>query len=255
VSAAASRFEGRSAVVTGAASGIGRACVERLVAEGARVACLDRDADALAVLAGDLGRAVVPVVCDVSDEAAVDGAFDTVRREFASLEVAVLCAGIYLGDEDAAVDGLGTAAWSRTLGVNLTGMYLVSRQVTRSMLERGGGSIVLIGSPTGMLGMEKGMHAYSASKGGVHGLGRVMANEYASRGIRVNVVIPGFVRTGLNAALFDEEGATDGIVATIPLGRAGEPAEIASMVAWACSDEASYATGALFVIDGGLTAV
>lgn len=103
--------------------------------------------------------------------------------------------------------------------------------------------------------MELGMHAYSASKGGVHALARVMANEYAARGIRVNVVVPGFIHTGLNDWLFADSAAVDGIVSNIPLRRPGEPAEIAGLVAWLSSSDASYSTGAIFTADGGLTAV
>lgn len=243
-----------TAVVTGAGSGIGRACAERLVADGVRVACLDRDSSSVSALRDALGDAVVAVPCDVSREDDVVSAMDRVRQEFGSVTMAVLCAGIYLTDQDAAVDSLAAATWQRTLDVNLTGMFLSARESVRSMHD--GGSVVLIGSPTGFLGMELGMHAYSASKGGVHGLVRVMANEYAQRGIRVNLVVPGFIRTGLNESFFrDQADAVTSVLQSIPLRRAGEPHEVAAMVSWLCSDDASYATGGVFVVDGGMTAV
>ncbi|WP_326822089.1 SDR family NAD(P)-dependent oxidoreductase [Streptosporangium sp. NBC_01756] len=249
------RLEGKRAVVTGAGSGIGRACAERLAAEGARVACLDRDADALRALTDALPESTVAVCCDVSDEQAVSTAFETARKELGAIDVGVLCAGIYLANDDAPVHELSLDAWQRTLNVNLTGMFLTARETVRMMLNGEGGSIVMIGSPTGIYGMELGMHAYSASKGGVHALARVMANEYAARGIRVNVVVPGFIHTGLNDWLFADSAAVDGIVSNIPLRRPGEPAEIAGLVAWLSSSDASYSTGAIFTADGGLTAV
>lgn len=242
------------AVVTGAGSGIGRACAERLVSDGVRVACLDRDSRGLTELREAFGEDVLPIPCDVSQEDELASALDRVRQEFGGIDMAVLCAGVYLADRDSGVDSLTLEAWRQTLDVNLTGMFLSAREAVRSM--RDGGSIVLIGSPTGFLGMELGMHAYSASKGGVHGLARVMANEYAQRGIRVNLVVPGLIRTGLNESSFREQPETiASVVRSIPLGRAGEPREVAAMVSWLCSDDASYATGGIFVIDGGLTAV
>lgn len=250
-----SRLEGRIGIVTGAASGIGRACSELFIAEGARVACLDRNADALRRLQDDLGAAVLTAPCDVADEASVAAAFERVQLELGTIDIAALCAGVYLADQDSAVHSLSLDAWQQTVAVNLTGMFLSARETARAMLEGAGGSIVMIGSPTGIFGMELGMHAYSASKGGVHGLARVMANEYAAHGIRVNLVVPGFIRTGLNAALFEQPGFVDPILAKIPSGRAGEPSEIASLVGWLSSEDASYATGGIFTVDGGLTAI
>ncbi len=243
-----------SAVVTGAGSGIGRACVVRLVGDGVRVACLDRDPSALSELHDAIGDRVLPIPCDVSQEEEVASAVARARQAFGEIDMAVLCAGVYLADRDSGVDSLSLEAWRQTLDVNLTGMFLSAREAVRSM--RDGGSIVLIGSPTGFLGMELGMHAYSASKGGVHGLARVMANEYAHRGIRVNLVVPGLIRTGLNANSFRDQPETiASVVRSIPLRRAGEPREVAAMVSWLCSPDASYATGGIFVIDGGLTAI
>jgi NAD(P)-dependent dehydrogenase (short-subunit alcohol dehydrogenase family) len=248
-------LRGRNCLITGAGSGIGRACAQRFAAAGARVACVDRDAAALEALSETLRDSVVPLVCDVADEASVADAFRTIREEFATLNVAVLAAGVYLAD-DSAVHMLSLGAWQRTMSVNLTGMFLTARETVRVMLAgSGGGSIVFVGSPTGIFGMEVGMHAYSASKGGVHGLARVMAHEYAAQDIRVNVVVPGCVRTGLNEKYLAVPGAVDDIVTKIPLGRIGEPEEIAGLVAWLSSDDASYATGGMFTVDGGLTAI
>jgi NAD(P)-dependent dehydrogenase (short-subunit alcohol dehydrogenase family) len=248
-------LRGRAAVVTGAASGIGRACAHRLAAEGARVACLDRDADALAALAEELPDVIVPLACDVADDSEVSAAFAAVERELGELHAAVLAAGVYRAD-DSAVHTLTLDAWNSTVSVNLTGMFLTARAAIRAMLPSGHGkSVVFIGSPTGMFGMELGMHAYSASKGGVHGLARVMAHEYATAGIRVNVVVPGCIRTGLNATHLADQAVHDAITARIPMGLVGEPEDIAAIATWLSSDEAGYATGGIFTIDGGLTAV
>ena len=191
---------------------------------------------------------------DVGDGYAVIAAFERCRSEWQGLDVLVSSAGVELAD-DAAVHELELSAWDRTIRTNLTGTFLVCKHGVRVLMESGGGSVVIVGSPCGMYGVELGFHAYSASKGGVHGLARVMANEYAEQGIRVNVVVPGLVRTAINDAFYEDESLVEATMKSIPLGREGRAEEIAAAIAFLASEDASYAVGGLFMVDGGLTAI
>jgi NAD(P)-dependent dehydrogenase (short-subunit alcohol dehydrogenase family) len=139
--------------------------------------------------------------------------------------------------------------------VNLTGVFLTCKHGIAALLRAGGGTVTCTASPTSLFGLAAGFTAYSSSKGGVYALVRVLANDYGRHGIRVNAVIPGFTETPLVEAVFDDPAALESRLASIPLGRPGTAEEVASMMVFVASDEASYATGAAFVVDGGLTAV
>jgi NAD(P)-dependent dehydrogenase (short-subunit alcohol dehydrogenase family) len=241
----APRFTDKVAIVTGGASGIGLATTRRLVAEGGRVVVADLDEGALAPVSVELGAAVATVAGDVSDEGHVERLVEEAIGRFGRLDVAFANAGI--GSAARLVD-LDLAEWSRVLAVNLTGPYLLIKHAGRRMGE--GGSIVVTASLNAVQpGI--GMGAYCTSKAGVAMLVQVAAMELGPRGIRVNAVAPGLVRTGLTEAMTAFPPIWDEYVENTPLGRHATPEEIAALVAFVASDEAGYITGSLQLIDGG----
>jgi NAD(P)-dependent dehydrogenase (short-subunit alcohol dehydrogenase family) len=176
-----------------------------------------------------------------------------VKTAWGRLDAVVAAAGISMSvTGDARVDQLELEVWERILRTNLTGMFLTCKHAVRVMSSGGsGGSIVVVGSPTGLYGFAFGEHAYSASKGGCHALARVMAGELAPLGIRVNVVIPGFIDTRMNTHVLADPELLAEAEQLVPLRRVGQPSEVAGIIAWLCSDDASYATGGYFTVDGG----
>jgi NAD(P)-dependent dehydrogenase (short-subunit alcohol dehydrogenase family) len=253
------RLAGKRALITGAGSGIGEATALLFAREGAKVGLVGRRRDRLESvalrIATDGGEALA-LPTDVSQETDVERAVASVVAAWKGLDVCVAVAGIEPWDQgDARVDRLDLAVWNEVIAINLTGMFLTSKYTIRAMLATGGGSLIVTGSPTGMYGTALGQHAYSASKAGCHGLARVMANEYARDGIRVNCVIPGFIDTPLNEDFIKDPALVEQLSATIPMRRPGHAEEVAAMNLWLASDEASYACGGFFVVDGGHTAI
>jgi NAD(P)-dependent dehydrogenase (short-subunit alcohol dehydrogenase family) len=246
------RFEGRRALITGAARGIGLATATRLAAEGARVALVDVDGDALASAADGLNEAL-QVVADVADEPAVERAFAAARDAWGGLDVVIVDAATQLVGRDDRADRLDLDVWRRTVDVNLTGAFLTIKHGARALLGDGG-AIVCVGSPAGHYGIAAGLDAYSATKAGVSGLVRVTAIDYAGEGIRVNGVLPGITETPMNHWWLDDPEARAEMSARIPVGRPAQAEEIAAVIAFLASDDAAYVTGALWAVDGGLTA-
>lgn len=246
------RLDGATALITGAGAGIGRAIAERFAADGARVVVADRDADAAAAVVAALPLARAAVV-DVSDEDAVAAAFDELETDGWTPDVVVASAGVQLFGRDAKIADLDLDTWRRTIDVNLTGTFLTLKHAVRGMLRLGGGSIIVIGSPTALNGEGADFTAYSSSKAGVHGMTRAVANAYAKDGIRANVVVPGYTETGLVSAIIEDPAARAAIIGRIPLGRAGQARDVAGIAAFLASDDASFATGAEFRVDGGMT--
>lgn len=182
------RLEGKTALVTGAGAGIGRAVAERFAREGARVIIADRDADAAASVAAEIGDVARAAVVDISDEASVEAAFADLVAAGWSPDVVVANAGVQLFGQDAKAAELDLDVWRRTIDINLTGTFLTVKHSVRAMLTAGGGSIILTGSPTGLNGEGQDFTAYSASKAGIHGLTRTVAAAYAGDGDRKSVV-------------------------------------------------------------------
>lgn len=242
------RLEGRTALVTGVASGIGAACAARLAAEGARVAGFD-------VASPRPGGAPLEAfrLVDVRDEAAVAEGVAAAREALGGrIDVLVNAAGVSGG---APVHLLDTAEWDRVLDVNLKGTFLVCKHVLAVMLAQRSGSVVNLASVEGLQALEA-MSAYNASKGGVVLLTRQMAIDYGRRGVRVNCLCPGFIRTPMTQALESPELGEFGraITEAHMLGRIGQPEEVAAAAAFLASDDASFVTGHALVVDGGFSA-
>ena len=251
------RFEGKRAVVTGASTGIGRATAIRLAREGARVALIARGRAGLEAVADEIGdrdhALVLPADC--TDEPAIAAAIDAAAAAFGGLDVIVSNAGIELLGQDDRVDRLDLAVWQRLIRNNLDGQFLSCKHGARHLLAGGGGAIVCVGSNCAFLGMATNEPAYSASKGGIHALMRVMAIDYARDGIRVNLVVPGFIDTPMNGPVMADPKELAYWSDQIPIGRAGTADECASAILWLASDEASYCVGTMLTVDGGQSAI
>lgn len=217
----------RRALVTGAASGIGAATVERLRRDGWEVVGADR------------------AEADVRDEAAVAALVEAAQP----LDLVVACAGVQLHGRDAPAAELDLDAWRETLDVNLTGAFLTAKHALRALGR--GGCLVVVASAAGVAPVARHYHAYTASKAGLVGLVQVLAVDYAGAGIRVNAVLPGFVETPLVARVTADEGWLANVVAGVPLGRPGTAAEVADAIAYLA--DAEFVTGALLRVDGGMT--
>jgi NAD(P)-dependent dehydrogenase (short-subunit alcohol dehydrogenase family) len=252
------RLEGKVAVVTGAALGLGRAVAARFVREGASVVAADINEADGAELAEELkqvGGEILFVPTDVSREPAVEHLFETALSRYGRVDILYNNAAILLYDSDRPVHELSLDTWDRVMGVNLRGAFLCAKYAIPSMFKQGGGSIVYLGSPTGLFGCAPNLTAYSTSKAAITGLTRVMAAAYARNNIRVNAIIPGTMDTPMNGYILADAAAREQYRKDVPVGRLGTPGDIEGIAVFLASDESAYCTGGLYMCDGGLTAV
>ena len=244
------QFSGKVALVTGAGSGIGRASAVAFAREGADVVVADtvvESGEQTVRLIQEAGGQARFIAADVARPEEVQQLIGRVVEEFGRLDYAHNNAGIVRGG---LTHELSEEDWERVLSVNLTGVWRCLKHEIAQMLQQGGGAIVNTASTLGLVGnVERSV--YAASKHGVVGLTRVAALEYAQRGIRVNAVCPGVIQTGMTAARLSDPDQRARMIADEPIGRYGEPAEVAAMVVWLCSDAASFVTGTAMPVDGG----
>lgn len=246
------RFAGRVGFVSGGGHGIGAATVRRLCAEGARCVVADLDLDAATAVSATLGEVTIPVRCDVTDDASVASAFETAGKRFGRLDLLVNVSGGSGGDSILGEQS-DPESWHRSIDLNLVGaMRLIRAAVPwfRASEQVGAsrGSIVLISSVNGLSAY--GDEAYSAAKAGLSLVAKNIAVELGPEQIRANVVAPGTVRT----RVWDDQGGADRLAGMYPLGRVGEPEEIAAAIAFLASDDAAWITGVTLPVDGGVTA-
>lgn len=242
------RLTGKRAVVTGGAGGIGAAVTARFLAEGASVVVGDLPAEA-SVPDGAVYRST-----DVSKDTDVQALIGSAVETMGGVDVLVTCAGIEI---EKTIEETSEADWDRVMNVNLKGTFLACKHVIAPMRAAGGGSIVTFGSYDGFIA-DPNLVAYCASKGGVHALTRAVACDHGPEGIRCNAVCPGFIETPMLQSFFGESGDIGALEEEVrrvhPIRRWGQPEDVANLVLWLASDEAGYASGQLWVLDGGLSA-
>ena len=250
-------LDGKALMITGAASGIGRATAQEAAAEGARLLLCDVDDEGGAAVAAEIGDAAGYRSCDVTDEDAVQAAVAATVSELGRIDGAFNCAGILgvLGN----IGELPLDGWKQLIEVDLNGVFLCTKHQINAMAEQGSGSILNMASAAGLIGWS-GASAYVAAKHGVVGLSKAAALEYAAQGVRVNSICPSYTLTPMvekdlfEDTLGNDEELIGAARADHPIGRFAQPNEIASAATWLLSDKASFVTGTAMSVDGGYTA-
>ena len=247
---------GKTALVTGGATGIGRICAETLVAAGARVLIASRKADQCRKVADELAAqgACEGFGGDVATEAGVNALTEDVRQRTERLDILVNNAGTTWG---APFEKFDWAAWEKVLSVNLVGLFTLTRNLMPMLIasaKPGDPSrVVNIGSMTGTLPLADGAYSYATSKAAVHHLTRILANEFAERGVNVNTIAPGPFNTRMTAFALGEESKREHAASTVPVGRIGEPHDLAASILYLCGAGGGFVTGAILPLDGGLS--
>jgi meso-butanediol dehydrogenase / (S,S)-butanediol dehydrogenase / diacetyl reductase len=249
------RLENKTIIITGAGSGIGRACALSLAREGARVALFGRRKDRLDAVCAEINAPALAVPGDVSESEDIHRILAQVEAHFGSINVLLNNAGVlHIGT----AEQLTEAQWDQTFNVNVRGVWLLSKAVLPYMRKAGGGSIINMASVLGINGA-RNRAAYAASKGAVVLLTKCMAIDHGADNIRVNCICPSFVETDLTAAVLSQARDPEAIrrerISVHPIGRLGQPEDIAGLAVYLASDESSWVTGAVYPVDGGYLAV
>ena len=233
---------GYNVVITGGSGGIGSALVSGLIASGASVHNLD------------IQDALKPDATfhktDLTSEASVKETLSTIEK----IDALIVCAGVQLVGQDSKIGEVALETWKKTVDINMTGAFLSVKHAIPGLIKSGRGSVILIGSPTGMTMEGAGYTAYGASKAGMMGLSRIIAVDYKEQGVRSNVVVPGTMSTPLIQKIWDDPEKGPDLIRRTPLGRMGKPSDLVGLVNWLVSDQSSFATGAFYAVDGGMTA-